>query len=110
MSETPEHWRVAHRAGDRLGFWCAGCETIHEARVHGEYAWSWNGSVDAPTLSPSVLVRGGSRGSDHVCHSFVTDGAIRFLSDCTHALAGQSVPLKPIPNPYSPDWAEVMFR
>lgn len=30
-------------------------------------------------------------GRDMVCHSFVTDGRIQFLSDCTHALAGQTV-------------------
>lgn len=29
----------------------------------------------------------------HVCHSFVRDGRIEFLSDCTHALAGQTVEL-----------------
>jgi hypothetical protein len=26
-----------------------------------------------------------------VCHSFVTDGRIQFLNDCTHPLAGQTV-------------------
>jgi hypothetical protein len=25
-----------------------------------------------------------------VCHSFVTDGRIQYLSDCTHAMAGQT--------------------
>lgn len=30
----------------------------------------------------------------HVCHSFVTDGKIRFLSDCTHDLADQTVPME----------------
>lgn len=30
-----------------------------------------------------------------VCHSFVFDGEIRFLGDCTHALAGKTVPLEP---------------
>ena len=28
-----------------------------------------------------------------VCHSFVTDGKIQFLGDCTHELAGQTVEL-----------------
>lgn len=28
-----------------------------------------------------------------VCHSFITDGQIQFLNDCTHPLAGQTVPL-----------------
>jgi len=30
-------------------------------------------------------------GIPSVCHSFVTDGRIQFLTDCTHALAGQTV-------------------
>lgn len=30
-----------------------------------------------------------------VCHSFVRDGQIEFLADCTHGLAGQTVPLLP---------------
>lgn len=29
----------------------------------------------------------------HTCHSFVRDGQIEFLSDCTHALAGKTVSL-----------------
>lgn len=32
-----------------------------------------------------------------VCHSFVTDGRIQFLSDCTHSLAGQTVDLPEMP-------------
>ena len=28
-----------------------------------------------------------------VCHSFVTDGKIRYLNDCTHHLKGQTVEL-----------------
>jgi hypothetical protein len=32
-------------------------------------------------------------GVDHRCHSFVVDGQIQFLGDCTHKLAGQTVPL-----------------
>lgn len=27
------------------------------------------------------------------CHSFVVDGQMQFLGDCTHALAGQTVPI-----------------
>lgn len=35
-----------------------------------------------------------------VCHSFVRAGRIEFLGDCTHALAGQTVPLPPWPEDY----------
>ena len=37
--------------------------------------------------------------SCYICHSFVKDGQIQFLSDCSHELAGQTVPL--------PDWPGV---
>ena len=30
------------------------------------------------------------------CHSFVTNGEIRFIGDCTHELAGKTVNLKPL--------------
>jgi hypothetical protein len=70
--------------------------------------WGWNNNVDAPSFTPSVLVKHGSAvdptfidepgDPPTICHSFVTDGRIQFLSDCTHALAGQTVDL--------PDWAE----
>lgn len=71
--------------------------------------WTFNGDEEKPTLSPSILVRGTKPISDQeaerimrgeniepipiVCHSFVTDGKIQFLTDSTHALAGQTVEL-----------------
>jgi hypothetical protein len=33
-----------------------------------------------------------------VCHSYVTDGKIRFLDDCTHELAGKTVELEDVPD------------
>lgn len=32
-----------------------------------------------------------------VCHAFVRDGQMEFLGDCTHGLAGQTVPIPPWP-------------
>ena len=34
-----------------------------------------------------------------ICHTFITDGQVQFLSDCTHEYAGQTLPLPDIP-PY----------
>jgi hypothetical protein len=53
--------------------------------------WSWNGDVDKPTLRPSVLTRT-FEGDDVkcVCHSWITDGVVKFLNDSTHSLAGTS--------------------
>lgn len=52
--------------------------------------WSWNGDVDKPTLSPSILTGNSEMG---VCHSFVKDGMVQYLNDCTHEFAGQTRPL-----------------
>ena len=104
--------------GGRLMFWCPGCDEAHQVGVgDGEGPrWGYNGNADAPTFTPSVLVRSGhfvpgqegkscwcKYNADHpdkpapfkcsVCHSFVTDGRIQFLGDCTHHLAGQTVDL-----------------
>jgi hypothetical protein len=80
--------------GGRLMFWCPGCDGAHMIE-HGNGRWTWNGDVERPTFSPSILVRWehGPERTPRVCHSFVTDGRIRFLADCTHVLAGQTVPL-----------------
>lgn len=90
-------------------FRCPGCGYAHAINIKegiGRPVWGFNGNVDFPTFTPSVLVRTG-RAVDptfipeegdppEVCHTFVTDGRIQFLGDCTHELAGQTVDL--------PDW------
>jgi hypothetical protein len=71
-------------------------------RREGTPNWTWNGSVDAPTVRPSVLTKGsqghtdndGNRTiTDHVCHSWINDGKVQFLDDCTHEFAGQTLDL-----------------
>ena len=92
--------------GDRLHWHCPGCNDPHGIKV-GPGGWTWNGNAELPTFTPSVLVTGTEWLTDDeharlmrgehveptpkVCHSFVTDGRMQFLSDCTHALAGQTV-------------------
>ena len=55
--------------------------------------WTWNGSVDRPTVKPSILTKGTDENGDHVCHSFVNDGKVQFLGDCSHEFAGQTLDL-----------------
>jgi hypothetical protein len=93
--------RVNHGSGELYGwrFTCPGCSQWDEpgSSLHGTHVvttgWTFNGDVDKPTLSPSVLVTGKYRDEERRCHSFVHDGRIQFLSDCTHNLAGQTVEL-----------------
>lgn len=95
--------------GQRVLFRCPGCDDNHQIHVG---TWTWNGDLDRPTFSPSVLVGGVQWGDESgfykprhtvaagqpiTCHSFVTDGRIQFLGDCTHDLAGQTVDL--------PEWS-----
>lgn len=88
---------------DTVYFWCPGCDGPHGLAIGSGSGprWGYNGNPDKPTFTPSVLVQF-NFGKDHksvVCHSFVTDGRIQFLGDCTHELAGQTVDI--------PDWDTV---
>lgn len=87
--------KVIGRSGGHLKFWCPGCVEAHVVRIAPTPSpWEWNGDTQRPTLSPSVLVNPGrANPASHVCHSFVRDGYIEFLSDCSHELAGQTVEL-----------------
>jgi hypothetical protein len=95
------------KANDGMSlFYCEGCEQCHGVNDR----WTFNGGMDSPTFSPSILVTGTQPITDEqhdlimsgvhveprplVCHSFVTDGKIHYLNDCTHKLAGQTVLLK----------------
>lgn len=104
--------------GGKVSYWCPGCDMAHVLTVdrpEGQAGpcWDWNGDPDMPSFSPSVLVRyehwvppvtsenlaewkrkpWAQHKVTDVCHAFVTDGRIQFLGDCTHALAGRTVPL-----------------
>lgn len=79
------------RGGKLYLFHCPGCLNAHpfEIEAPNGAGWTWNGSLDAPTFTPSLLCN--QHDSCSRCHSFVTNGKIQFLSDCWHRLAGQTV-------------------
>lgn len=86
-----------------LLFDCPGCGLLHVVYPQGcesenPARWTWNGSLDAPTLAPSISVRWEQSGEHCHCHSFITNGQIRFCDDSTHALAGQTVEI--------PEWKD----
>lgn len=87
-----------------LMFDCPGCGCSHQVFVDGIRnnkgyesvpVWGWNKSFDKPTFTPSILVRWpeGENRIEKVCHSFVKEGFIQFLGDCTHKLANQTIEL-----------------
>ena len=102
----------------QIAFWCPACDGAHAIPVNRPGAWTWDGDVEKPTFSPSLLVQSGHYAPGHegecwctynaehkddpspctcgVCHSVVRAGMIEFQSDCTHSLAGKTVEI--------PDW------
>src|SRR5689334_15249699 len=109
--------KLVSAGNNRIGFWCPGCGEIHIVEIG---KWTWNGDPVRPTFSPSILVTSGHYVPGHdggscwctynrehaaapapfkceSCHSFITDGAIQFLGDSTHALAGRTVDVPPLP-------------
>jgi hypothetical protein len=99
-------------------YWCPGCDFLHQIAINPDKqangaGWDFSGTLECPTYSPSQLCTwdywrdddGRQRTQEEgplkkICHTFIRDGQIQFLADCTHALAGQTVPLPPLP-----DWA-----
>lgn len=86
--------RVQTPEGPRWHWWCPGCECVH---AWGP-TWSFDGNMDAPTVSPSILTTLTAPEGEVAerCHVFLRGGIIEYLGDCTHSLAGRKIPL--------PDW------
>lgn len=104
---------------------CPGCKRRHALNIdqsNGRPAWQFNGDLERPTFAPSLLEKSGHHVPGQpqppdcrycayakenpdvdykcgICHSFIRDGMIEFLSDCTHEMSGKTVPL--------PDWDDV---
>ena len=98
----------------QISFRCPGCKDEHV--VPGN-RWRITGTTPQDvTCEPSLLVTSGhfceGRKEDngcwcdyaknhpefdsftcYRCHSYIRSGQIQFLGDCSHALAGQTVPL-----------------
>lgn len=110
------------QANGGLLYWCQGCNCSHAVNVGDGPGprWGYNGNPDKPTFTPSVLTTSGhycshfkpgddcwcDYNAEHPedadvycqrCHTFITDGKVQFLSDCTHALAGQTLDLPELP-------------
>lgn len=103
-----------------LSFFCPGCLKDHTVRLSATGQtnwWSWNHDITDPSFELSIKVEftkiteegrklieamaplptGVKRYpcTDEICHSWVTNGNIRFFDDSTHNLAGKTVPLIP---------------
>lgn len=100
-------------SGPDFFFHCPGCECDHgvwtNKKNQNQAVWNFNGDINNPTVTPSIKVQFphfkefvqtelGRIGKEdtcylHICHSFITNGKIQFLNDCTHKLSAQTVEL-----------------
>lgn len=87
-----------------LAIRCPACKGPHEVPVNQvketPREWLWNGSLEKPTLHPSLRVRSSGvspdgKKAEHICHFHVRDGKIEFCGDSTHELKNQAIELLP---------------
>lgn len=104
---------VLRRYEGGYAHWCPGCGEMHRLPD----SWRFDGNLRQPTFTPSLKHTGvkpvldaagrwtgewerDSAGNPvpFVCHYVLTAGVLNFCGDCTHELAGKSVPLPPLPS------------
>jgi len=94
---------VLRKTAGGYAHWCPGCEEMHHIAVErplpNRAQWTFDGNAEKPTFHPSVNI---ATAADvdlpfERCHYFLVAGELRYLGDSTHALAGRTVPLPPLP-------------
>jgi hypothetical protein len=93
-------------ATEGYAYWCPGCKSSHWIPVP---RWTFNGSMERPTFSPSVrhYIPAGQHGPERTfCHYFIRDGKIEYCGDCEHELAGKTVDMVPGPSNEEYGWPE----
>src|SRR5687767_10565316 len=93
--------------------YCPGCKSGHSLSTQKPNSngaqWGFSGDLKKPTFTPSLHVKGecGETGAvTTLCHSFIRDGHIQYLSDSAHDLKGQTIELPEIDDIFSDDDTE----
>lgn len=88
------------RDGACIWWDCPGCGDMHSIPValtggNASKNWHFNGDIEKPTVSPSVLTRSRFTGQTPkmICHFFIREGRAEFCTDSTHQFAGKTVEL-----------------
>lgn len=70
-------------------FYCPACETYHSL---GAAAFKLSGDENSPSFTPDYNLS--VPGRPYRCHATIADGEIHYADDCSHALAGETVPMR----------------
>lgn len=85
-------------------FFCPGCKEYHSLHTiqpnNNGTTFVITGTLQSPTVTPMIgrIIEKFNKSKHannpaHVCNSRITDGKIRYLENCSHALAGRIVDL-----------------
>ena len=88
-AQVAEVWEAGGEEPRRLVWWCPGCACYHGVPLD---RWRWDGDLERPTLSPSVVITA----REH-CHCWIRGGLIEYLGDCSHRLQSATVEMEPGP-------------
>lgn len=114
LSKKLRSFATKDGAKSGIGHYCPGCKCRHViyTKNPGGPTWSWDGNVDAPTVTPSVRSFVTDDEDEHgnplatpvehtLCHYVLTAGVLNYCGDCGgHGLSGQQVPLPDWPDDY----------
>lgn len=80
-------------------FWCPGCNEAHSFSVGNPTgpSWTFDGNLESPTFSPSLLYNRPENAQPGRCHLFIRDGRIEYCGDCAHGMAGWTIPMVHLP-------------
>jgi hypothetical protein len=106
-------------------FECPGCGMTHfmytRFRNSSNAIWQFNGDIEKPTFHPSINYTAGymiprkllrddeyeyykKKGFGSRCHSYLRNGIMTFLNDCTHDKKGQKIELPEITEQQIKSW------
>lgn len=89
---------VLRRASNGYLHWCPACLEMHILPDHG---WTFDGNLERPTFQPSFKHESGLEGARWICHYVLTSGILNYCTDCSHGMAGRSVPMELVPEELS---------
>ena len=112
--------REIHAQCISYSFYCPGCASLnrpYSCDAHAFFTsnpnpidtkcwkpqlnWDFNGDLDNPTFSPSLL--NWLDEPEHMafrCHLFLREGKIHYCDDCSHSFAGKVIDLAEFPIGY----------
>lgn len=88
---------------NNLFYWCEGCGHCHHVPVDGSRGWQFSGTIENPSLSPSVrhfYTDPETSAQITVCHYWLKNGNIEYCGDCQHKFANTTRQLISIPEDY----------